>query len=153
MPDLFDRKYLDFSYPDLLKACNQVEIQLSKNDIQQIEKDTTLQAKGSSFLKHRAGRIRASLSGAACHSKPAVPSQSLIKSICYPHLFKVTTKAVIHGCKHEKDAILHYEAEMKKNHIYFKIKECGIFIKHRGSMANSWIYTIDYCTYFRIIAY
>ena len=25
--------------------------------------------------------------------------------------------------------------------------------KHRGSMANSWIYTVDFCTYFRTIAY
>ena len=25
--------------------------------------------------------------------------------------------------------------------------------KHRASMANSWIYTVDYCTYFRTITY
>ena len=24
---------------------------------------------------------------------------------------------------------------------------------HRGSIANSWIYTVDYCTYFRTLAY
>ena len=126
--DFFDRKYLAFSYPDLLTACSKVKIQLSESDMLQIEQDTRSQAKGSGFFKHRAGRIGASLSGAVCHTNPALPSQSLIKSICYPHLFKVTTKAVLHGCQHEKDAILHYETEMKKNHRDFQVKDCGTFI-------------------------
>ena len=49
--DLFDSKCLDFSYPDLLKACNEVKLQLSESDISQIEQDTRSQAKGSAFFK------------------------------------------------------------------------------------------------------
>ena len=32
--------------------------------------------------------------------------------MCYPHLFKVNTKAVTYGCKHEDDAIKAYEETM-----------------------------------------
>ena len=33
------------------------------------------------------------MSGEVAHSNPLQPSQSLIKSICYPCLFSATTKA------------------------------------------------------------
>ena len=93
-----------------------------------MEKDTQNQAKGSGFLTHRAGRIGASLSGAVCHTNPAQPSQSLIKSICYPHLFKINTKAVTYECKHEDDAIKTYEEIMAMTHNDIKIAKCGLVI-------------------------
>ena len=77
--------------------------------------------------KHRASRIGASLSGAVCHTNPAQPSQPLIKSICYPHLFKINTKAVTYGCKHE-DAIKAYEEIMAMTRTDFKISKCGLVI-------------------------
>ena len=73
------------------------------------------------FFTHRAGRIGASLSGAVCHTNPAQPSQSLIKSIYYPHLFKINTKAVSYGCKHEDDAIKAYEEITAMTHSDFKV--------------------------------
>ena len=103
-----------------------MKITLSSGEISQIEKDTQNQAKGSGFFTHRAGRIGASLSGAVCHTNPAQPSQSLIKSICYPHLFKINTKAVTYGCKHEDDAIKAYEEIMAMTHTDFKISKCGL---------------------------
>ena len=71
----------------------------------------------SAFFRHRAGLIGASVSGAVCRTNPAQPSQTLIKSICYPNLFKVNTKTVICGCKHKADAIKAYEAEMIKSQL------------------------------------
>ena len=68
------------------------------------------------------------MSGAVCQTNPAQPSQTLIKSICYPNLFKVNTKAVIYGCKHEADANKAYEAEMIKSHVDFKLSQCGLVI-------------------------
>ena len=60
---------------------------------------------------------------------PAQPSQSLIKSICYPHLFKVNTNAAVtYGCKHEDDAIKAYEQTMAMTHTDFKISKCGLVI-------------------------
>lgn len=101
---------------------------MSSEEILQIEKDTQNQAKGSAFFRHRAGRIGASVSGAVCRTNPAQPPQTLIKSICYPNLFKVNTKAVIHGCKHEADVIKAYGAEMVKSHVDFKLSQCGLVI-------------------------
>ena len=117
---LFDLENMSLSYPDLLKKCFNLKITLSSEEISQIEKDTQNQAKGSGFFTHRAGRISASLSGAVCHTNPAQPSQSLIKSICYPHLFTINTKAVTYGCKHEDDAIKAYEEIMAMTHTDFK---------------------------------
>ena len=99
-----------------------MKITLSSKEISQIEKDTQNQAKGCGFFTHRAGRIGASLSGAVCHTNPAQPSQLLIKSICYPHLFKINTKAVTYGCKHEDDAIKAYEEIMAMTHTDFKFQ-------------------------------
>ena len=74
------------------------------------------------------GRIGVSVSGAVYRTNPAQPSQTLIKSICYPNLFKVNKKAVIYGCKHKADAIKAYEVEMIKSHVDFKRSQCGLVI-------------------------
>ena len=90
--DLFDKKYVDFEYHDLLKACEKIspkitdeEVRLIEEDtrsqitdeeVRLIEEDTRSQSKGSTFYRHRAGRIGASISKAACHTNPAQPSQT-----------------------------------------------------------------------------
>ena len=126
--DLFQEDYLMPSYPELLKECYSVDIVLSDEDIELIERDTIDQAKGGAFFLHRAGRIGASRSKAASHSDPAQPSQSLIKTICYPNLYRFTSQATDHGCKHEDDAIRAYEAVMTKHHKNFKVSKCGLLI-------------------------
>ena len=126
--DLFDKKYLDLCYPELLKACHEVDIKITKEQITQAERDSVTQAKGNSFFRHRAARIGASQSKAACHTNQDMPSQSLIQSICYPELNKLNTKCIIHGCHHEEEAIRAFEEIMKKQHINFKIDKCGLMI-------------------------
>ena len=81
-----------------MQKCADVKIMLSDEYIKLVEQDTTDQAKGPGFFRHRAGRIGASVSGAVYHSNVARPSQSLIKSVRYPHLYKVNIKAIKHGC-------------------------------------------------------
>ena len=96
-----------------------------------IEKETIYQAKSSAFYHHRAGRIGASQWHAACHTDPAQPSQSLIKTICYPDVFNFSSAATRHGCKHEElatVAIAEYEKQMKAKHNNFKAVKCGTFI-------------------------
>lgn len=122
------KKYLDLTYPELVKTCQEVNIEITKEQITQVERDTITQAKGNNFFKHRAGRIGASQCKAASGSNPALPSQSLIQSVCYPEFNKVNTKAVLHGCKHEEHAIKAYEEKMKATHTNFKIVRCGLFI-------------------------
>lgn len=88
----FDKKYLDLSYNDLVKVCQSIQIDITKEQIERVQIDTINQAKGNSFFRHRAGRIGASQSKAAASTNPSLPSQSLIQNICYPELNKVTTK-------------------------------------------------------------
>ncbi|XP_022802529.1 uncharacterized protein LOC111340026 [Stylophora pistillata] len=126
--DLYEPRNLDLKYTELLNKCLEVEINISEEEIEIVEQDTKTQAKGSGFFRHRAGRIGASVCGAAYHTNIAQPSQSLIQSVCYPHLFKLNIKAVKYGCKYEESAIRAYEQVMKQQHINFELKRCGLFI-------------------------
>ena len=129
--DLFYPSYLDLTYPELLRKCAEIYLTLSDAELKLIEKDTRTQARGTAFFRHRAGRIGASSSWAASHTNPAMPSQSLIKSMCYPHLFKVNSKAIIHGRRNEVPAIDAYAKVMSKTHRDFKVEHCGMIIdKH-----------------------
>lgn len=104
---------------------------LSKEDLKIIEEDTRGQAAGSQFFHHRAGRIErigASVSKQASHKDPAQPSTSLIKTICYPSIFKFSTTATECGCKHESLALKANENIMKQNYVNFKIEKCGMFV-------------------------
>ena len=130
--ELFETEHPQLQYPDLLRKCLNLELHISNEDINQVELDTRSQAKSSGFLRHLARRIRASVSGAVYHCNLAQPPRSLIKSICYPHLFKDNTKATRHGCIHEDDAIKAYQAEMQSNHVNFQLTGCGLFINERA---------------------
>ena len=118
--DLFDKKCLDLTYLELLKVCHDVKVKLPKEQIKALERDTRSQSKGNNFFKHRSGRIGTTQSKAACQTHPAMPSQFLLLSICYPERNKLNTEAVRHGCKHEQDAINAYENAMKKEHVNLK---------------------------------
>ena len=126
--DLYEACNLDLDYPELLQKCASVKVDITDGDINIVEQDTRDQAKSSGFFRHRAGRIGASVSGAVYHSNLAQPSQSLIKSVCYPHLFKLNTKAIRHGRKYEEYAIQAYQKHMETQHINFQIQRCGLFI-------------------------
>eukprot|EP00794_Sanderia_malayensis_P002558 gene2558-2954_t len=129
--------YLDYEYHDLIKACSDIHITISDEDAKQIELDTKSQAKGSGFFHHRAGRIGASMSKSASHTDPSKPSQSLIKSICYPEIFKFTNAATEYGCQHEKAAIKLFEIDMKKKHVNYKAIQCGMFINKRSPFIHA----------------
>lgn len=60
------------------------------------------------------------MSDAVAYSNPLQPSQSLIKSICYPSLFSATTTATAPGIKYESEAIRAYAEDMKVKNINFK---------------------------------
>ena len=126
--DLYETQNLDLNYPDLLRKCLAVKLEITEENIALVEKDTRSQAKCSSFYRHRAGRIGASMSGAASKCNLAKPPQSTIRTICYPHLFKVNTKAINHGCKYEDIAIKAYAEMMSTKHVNFKVEKCGLFI-------------------------
>ena len=116
------------NFPELLKLCLNVNLDITDEQTKQVEKDTRSQAKGSGFFRHRAGRIGASVSGVAFLSNLAQPPQSCIKSVSYPNLYKLNMKAIKHGYRYEEFAIKAYEVKMKRIHKSFSLTRCGIFI-------------------------
>ncbi len=134
---------LELQYPDLLRKCVNVQPDISNEDINKVELYTRSQAKGQDFFRHHAVRIGAYVGGAVCHCNLAQPPQSLIKSICYPHLFKVSTKSTRRSCSHEDDAIKAYEAEMKKSHVNFQLTRCGLYINKQHPFLHA---TPDFLT-------
>lgn len=91
----YDSKYLDVPYDKLLQECEKVFDKLSVTSEQSsmVEQHTRDQVKSRLWFYHRAGRITASKFKAAVHTDAAMPSQSLIKSICYPEQLKFTSTA------------------------------------------------------------
>ena len=61
------------------------------------------------------------MSDAVANLYPLQPSQSSIKSICYPSLFSATTKETAPGKKYESKAVRAYAEEMKVKNINFKV--------------------------------
>ncbi|PFX31973.1 hypothetical protein AWC38_SpisGene3233 [Stylophora pistillata] len=102
IPDLYEKKYLDLSYPELLQECYKVDLKLSGEQIKATEWDTIDQAKGSAFFRQRAGRIDAS---------NTAPSKN--------------------GCKDEALTIAAYEKTMKETHANFVVTKCGIIINNK----------------------
>lgn len=117
--DLFNPSYLNLTYPELLQKCGEIDITLNDADRSLIELDTRSQANGTAFFRHRAGRIGASQSFAVAHTNSAMPSQSLIKSICYPQLFKFTSKATDYGCQNEGAAVNAYANAMSQKQRFY----------------------------------
>jgi len=48
--DLFNTENLDMNFPELLKLCLNVNLDISDEQIKQVEKDARSQAKGSGFF-------------------------------------------------------------------------------------------------------
>ena len=57
MKSLFKPKYVTMAYPELIDACMNIKLNITKEEIQQISKDTIKQSKGINFFKHRAGQF------------------------------------------------------------------------------------------------
>lgn len=76
----------------MLNVCESVDIQISSEMAQSVEKETRMQSHSKLWYAYRAGRVTASRMKAVCHTSVAKPSQSLIKSICYPEAINFFSK-------------------------------------------------------------
>lgn len=64
----------------------------------------------------------------ACHTNASLPSQNLVKSICYPEAYRFITKATQWGCTHEAVAKEHYVKVRQESHADMSVVECGLVI-------------------------
>lgn len=133
LPELYEEKYLKMNYMELLNASDTTEITITAEMAVAVEKATTNQSSSKLWFKYRAGRVTASRMKAVCHTDPANPAQSLIKSICYPEVFKFSSKATSWGCKHEKSARDRYMMEMVGKHDNFSVKDSGLVLNAKWS--------------------
>ena len=131
LQSLYDPNFLQLGYSDLLSACDKIatELHITEDMVAAVENTTIEQSKSKVWFKYRAGRITASKMKSVCRTNPVKPSQSLIKTICYPEAYGFTTLATTWGCKHEKTALDFYAKASRRDHDNHTIsKECGLFL-------------------------
>ena len=128
LPLLHKPKYIKLDYPDLLTLCESQDVAVTDEMALCVEKETRLQSGSNLWFRYRAGRITASRMKAVCRTDHTNPSQSLIKTICYPESFRFTTKQTTWGCKHEKAAHDQYTKATWEKHVDFEVKDSGLVI-------------------------
>ena len=102
LTSLHKSDYIKLEYNDLLNVCEKVSLEFTSEMAKSVELETRLQSKSKLWFKFRAGRVTASRMKAVCRTDINHPSQSLIKSICYPEAFSFTSKQTEWGCKHKQ---------------------------------------------------
>ena len=95
LSSLYNSRYFDLPYHELLTECIKVydSIAVTHQQATSLEKITRKQSNSKVWFRHRAGRITASRFKAASSTNIALPSQSLIKAICYPESQQFKTSA------------------------------------------------------------
>ena len=148
MTSLRNPAHCKLNYLDLLKACDNVSIEVTDDMAQAVEKETRKQSKTALWFKYRAGRVTASRMKAVCHTDITNPAQSLVKSICYPEIYNFTSKQTNWGCRHEKQARDRYEKTVRFKHTNLQVAECGLFINPQWPFVGAspdGIITCDCC--------
>ena len=128
LTELLKDEAVHMDYSDLLFMCKDVDISVSEEQAKAVEAATRDQASSKLWFRFRAGRITASKMKTACCTDPKQPSQSFIKSVCYPESYKFTSKATTWGCNHEKFARDMFLDVHKESHENVKVHDTGFFI-------------------------
>ena len=143
--ELYKPIFESLRYDELLDVCELIEVPISEGEARAVQEETVSQFQSKSWFQYRAGRITASRMKAVCRTDYSLPSQSLIKSICYPDQFRFKTKATTWGCTHEKAARRRYVSKVKDNHRNFSIKESGLVINPQWSFIGATPDGLVYC--------
>ena len=125
---LYDTKNLSLSYFELLKLAHSTEINITEEQIALVQSSTVEQNHSKIWFRMRTGRVTASKFKAVCHTDPAMPSLSLIVSICHPESFRFSTLATKWGCNHEKAALDEYSSICSSKHRKFYTSSAGLFV-------------------------
>ena len=108
-PDLCDENLIEQTYDDSVRKSRDTFTSMSctSKQVKIAEEFTRSQSKSNLLFRLRSGRITASKFYDACRTKPASPSISLVKEICYGTK-KLHSKATDWSCKHEKTAVIDF---------------------------------------------
>ena len=128
LTELYDLNTVDKNYLELSKICENIELSVTQEQAATVERETRCQSEDRSWFQFRAGRITASKIYSVCHTRTDLPSQSLIKSICYPESYKFSSDSTNWGCQREKTARDLYSSGMADIHENFTVKDAGLHI-------------------------
>ena len=151
LTSLYNEDYLKLTYPELLSKCDEQfsKLVLTKEQTQNVEEITRAQASSRIWFQQRAGRVTASKLKAITHTRVEQPSQSLIKLICYPEVYRFSTEATKWGCEHEKVAWKQYIDIQATKHNNFQVSDSGFDIDtmypHLGASPDG-IVSCDCCS-------
>ncbi len=98
-------------------------MKITPDQAKEVEIRTRKQCGSKVWLQQRAGRITASRIESAVCTDITQPSQSLIKTICYPESNKFKSKATEWGCEHERTALQKYIEEAEFDHAGLNVSE------------------------------
>ena len=128
LQSLYNPNHAKLSYTDLESICEDVNLIINEEMCQSVEEATRDQSSCKLWFTYRAGRVTASCLKQACTTNHALPSQSLVKAICYPEAYKFSTKATQWGCKHEKSAKEYYVKHLQGQHGNVTLAKSGLVI-------------------------
>ena len=150
LSELYREDYLALSYPDFLKKCEETfeTLSIGSEQAKAVEEKTREQSNSKTWFQQRAARITASKFKAAARTDITQPSQSLIRTVCYPESTRFKSKATEWGCTHEKEALTVYQSQEEAHHLGFKVSSCGLMIStdypHMGASPDG-IVSCDCC--------
>ena len=130
LTELTDPSAFGLPFNELLQTCSKVKakIKVTSEKSKTAEREARDQSSNKKCFLLRGGRITASKSKDAIRTDPSQPSQSLIKTICYPDAYKVSNIATCWGCNHEKEARELYAKVMTTKHNNFQVRDCCLVI-------------------------
>ena len=130
LSSLYDENLRDADFSTVVQKAAEIANSLKITNQQKkiVEEKTRDQANSRLWFRMRTGRITASKFKSACRTNPALPSRSLIMSICHPELARFSTEAISWGCQHERTAKQCYSSFQNQKHKNFIISDSGLFI-------------------------
>lgn len=130
LTELRDENTFKLNFAELLEHCKGIrpKISVTQEQADAVETETRDQANSKLWFRFRAGRITASKMKSACCTDPTQPAPSLIKSVCYPDVYRFSSKATDWGCSHEKVARDNFLTLYRLDHPSARIIEVGFFI-------------------------
>ncbi|KAL3218897.1 hypothetical protein MRX96_031262 [Rhipicephalus microplus] len=83
----------NLNYKGLMQLCDQIfdSLIITQQACESIETRSRRQALSANWYAYRTGRVTASKLYEVCHTRLESPSESLVKSICMPHVGKPST--------------------------------------------------------------
>ena len=113
---------------EVREVCKNIKIDITPEQSKLVEELTRGQSTSKLWFRYRAGRITASKMKSCCNAKAEDPSESLIKSICYPSATSFKSPATTWGCVHEAEAMRHFTKKQQLTHVNFSVETAGFYI-------------------------